>query len=91
MTTGLGIGQMMAGIAWPNLGAIFGVRRVLLHAIPIMFVASLLGPLSPNLNAFIAMQFLSGSAQGRSSRSRSASSFAICPRASWSTGSLSTQ
>jgi DHA2 family multidrug resistance protein len=64
ITTALGIGQMMAGIASPYLGAIFGVRRVLLLAILTMFVASLLGPLSPNLHAFIAMQVLSGLGSG---------------------------
>jgi MFS transporter, DHA2 family, multidrug resistance protein len=64
ITTALGIGQMVAGVASPYLGAIFGVRRVLLLAILTMFVASLLGPLSPNLNAFIVMQVLSGLGSG---------------------------
>lgn len=64
ITTALGIGQMMAGVASPYLGAIFGCRRVLLLAILTMFTASLLGPLSPNLNAFIAMQVLSGLGSG---------------------------
>jgi MFS transporter, DHA2 family, multidrug resistance protein len=64
ITTALGIGQMMAGVASPYLGAIFGVRRVLLLAIVTMFTASLLGPLSPNLNAFMAMQLLSGLGSG---------------------------
>jgi DHA2 family multidrug resistance protein len=64
ITTALGIGQMMAGVASPYLGAIFGVRRILLLGILLMFVASLLGPLSPNLNAFMAMQVLSGLGSG---------------------------
>jgi DHA2 family multidrug resistance protein len=64
ITTALGIGQMMAGVALPYLGAIFGVRRVLLLGILTMFIASLLGPLSPNLDAFIAMQVLSGIGSG---------------------------
>ena len=58
MTTSFGVGQMLIGVACPYLGAIFGVRRVLLHGINLFFVASLLAPLSPNLNAFLAAQFL---------------------------------
>jgi DHA2 family multidrug resistance protein len=64
MTTAFGIGQMVAGIASPYLGAIFGVRRVLLLAILLMFTTTLLGPLSPNLNAFMATQFLGGIGSG---------------------------
>ena len=64
MTTALGIGQMIAGVASPYLGAIFGVRRMLLLGILAMFTASLLGPLSPNLPSFIAMQVLSGIGSG---------------------------
>ncbi|MEA2738953.1 MAG: transporter, family, multidrug resistance protein [Acetobacteraceae bacterium] len=64
ITTAFGIGQMMAGVASPYLGAIFGVRRILLHGILLMFIASLLGPLSPNLNAFMAMQVLGGIGSG---------------------------
>jgi MFS transporter, DHA2 family, multidrug resistance protein len=64
ITTALGIGQMMAGVASPYLGAIFGVRRMLLLGILVMFIASLLGPLSPNLHAFLAMQVLSGLGSG---------------------------
>jgi DHA2 family multidrug resistance protein len=64
ITTALGIGQMMAGVASPYLGAIFGVRRMLLLGILNMFVASLLGPFSPNLHAFIATQFVSGLGSG---------------------------
>jgi DHA2 family multidrug resistance protein len=64
ITTAFGIGQMVAGVASPYLGAIFGVRRVLLLAILLMFTASLLGPLSPNLNAFMAMQVLGGIGSG---------------------------
>ena len=39
-------------------------RRVLLLGILSMFIASLLGPLSPNLNAFMAMQVLGGIGSG---------------------------
>ena len=54
----------MAGVVSPYLGAIFGVRRVLLLAILSMFIASLVGPLSPNLHAFLMTQFLSGLGSG---------------------------
>ena len=64
MTTSFGVGQMLVGVASPYLGAIFGVRRVLLLGIVLFFIASLLGPLSPNLNAFLAMQFLGGVGSG---------------------------
>jgi MFS transporter, DHA2 family, multidrug resistance protein len=64
ITTSFGIGQMVAGVVSPYLGAIAGVRRVLLLGILLMFTASLLGPLSPNLNAFLAMQFLGGIGSG---------------------------
>ena len=64
MTTSFGVGQMLIGVACPYLGAIFGVRRVLLHGINLFFVASLLGPLSPNLSAFLTAQFLAGVGSG---------------------------
>jgi MFS transporter, DHA2 family, multidrug resistance protein len=64
ITTSFGVGQMLAGVASPYLGAIFGVRRVLLLGILLFFVSSLLGPLSPNLAAFLTMQFLGGVASG---------------------------
>ncbi len=64
ITTSFGIGQMVAGVASPYLGAIFGVRRVLLLGILLVFITSLLGPLSPNLNAFLVMQFLGGVGSG---------------------------
>ena len=64
ITTSFGIGQMLAGVASPYLGAVFGVRRVLLLGILLFFMTSLLGPLSPNLDAFLAMQFLGGVGSG---------------------------
>jgi MFS transporter, DHA2 family, multidrug resistance protein len=64
MTTSFGVGQMLVGVACPYLGAIFGVRRVLLHGMILLFVGSLLGPLSPNLDAFLAAQFLAGVGSG---------------------------
>jgi MFS transporter, DHA2 family, multidrug resistance protein len=64
ITTAVGIGQMVAGVISPYLGAIFGARRVLLYAIAAMFTANLMGPFSPNLKAFVAMQVLSGLGSG---------------------------
>ena len=64
MTTSFGVGQMLIGVACPYLGAIFSVRRVLLHGMALLFVASLLGPLSPNLSAFLTAQFLAGVGTG---------------------------
>jgi MFS transporter, DHA2 family, multidrug resistance protein len=64
ITTSYGIGQMLVGVASPYLGAVFGVRRVLLLGMLLFFVASVLGPLSPNLHAFLAMQFLGGVGSG---------------------------
>ena len=64
MTTSFGVGQMLIGVACPYLGAIFSVRRVLLHGMALLFVASLLGPLSPNLTAFLTAQFLAGVGTG---------------------------
>ena len=64
ITTSFGVGQMLVGVASPYLGAVFGVRRVLLLGIVLFFVASLLGPFSPNLAAFLTMQFLAGIGSG---------------------------
>jgi MFS transporter, DHA2 family, multidrug resistance protein len=64
MTTSFGVGQMLVGVACPYLGAIFSVRRILLHGMALLFLASLLGPLSPNLTAFLTAQFLAGVGSG---------------------------
>jgi MFS transporter, DHA2 family, multidrug resistance protein len=64
ITTSFGIGQMLIGVASPYLGAVFGVRRVLLLGIVLFFTASLLGPLSPNLPAFLTIHFLGGIGSG---------------------------
>jgi DHA2 family multidrug resistance protein len=64
ITTSFGVGQMLIGVASPYLGAIFGVRRMLLWGIIVFFMTSLLGPLSPNLHTFLAMQFLGGVGSG---------------------------
>ena len=64
ITTTFGVGQMLVGVASPYLGAVFGVRRVLLLGMLLFFLACLLGPLSPNLTAFLTMQFLGGIGSG---------------------------
>ena len=64
ITTFFGVGQMLVGVCSPYLGAVFGARRVLLLGIALFFMTSLLGPLSPNLTAFLAMQFIGGIGSG---------------------------
>jgi MFS transporter, DHA2 family, multidrug resistance protein len=64
ITTWFGVGQMVVGVASPYLGVVFGARRVLLLGIALFFTTSLLGPLSPNLPAFLVMQFLGGVGSG---------------------------
>ena len=64
MTTSFGVGQMLVGVACPYLGAIFSVRRILLYGMALLFIAALLGPLSPNLTAFLTAQFLAGVGTG---------------------------
>lgn len=64
ITTSYGIGQMLVGVASPYLGAVFGVRRVLLLGIILFFVTSLLAPLTDNLPGFVVMLFLAGLGSG---------------------------
>ena len=64
ITTSFGVGQMLVGVSCPYLGAIFGARRVLLWGVVLFFVASLLAPLSPNLEAYLAAKFLGGVGSG---------------------------
>ncbi len=64
ITTSYGIGQMLVGVASPYLGAVFGVRRVLLLGIILFFMASLLAPLTDNLPAFVVMLGLAGLGSG---------------------------
>jgi DHA2 family multidrug resistance protein len=58
MTTSFGVGQMLIGVACPYLGAILGVRRVLLLGMILLCWAP------PNLNAFLAAQFMAGVGSG---------------------------
>jgi DHA2 family multidrug resistance protein len=64
ITTSFGVGQMLIGVCSPYLGAVFGARRILLYGIILFFTTCLLGPLSPNLPAFLLMQFLGGIGSG---------------------------
>src|SRR5271154_1505824 len=64
ITTSYGVGQMLVGVASPYLGAVFGVRRVLLLGMVLFFTASLLAPLSPNLQSFLTIHFLGGVGSG---------------------------
>ena len=64
ITTSFGVGQMLVGVSCPYLGAIFGVRRVLLWGVIVFFFASLLAPLSPNLRCLPRGQFLGGVGSG---------------------------
>jgi MFS transporter, DHA2 family, multidrug resistance protein len=64
ITTSFGVGQMIMGVASPYLGAVFGVRRMLLLGIVLFFTASLLAPLSPNLQSFLTIHFLGGVGSG---------------------------
>jgi len=64
ITTSYGIGQMLVGVASPYLGAIFGVRRVLLLGVTLFFTTSLIAPLTDNLPAFVVMLGLAGLGSG---------------------------
>jgi len=64
ITTSFGVGQMLVGVCSPYLGAVFGVRRVLLLGILLFFLSSLLAPLSPNLPGYLAINFLGGIGSG---------------------------
>jgi MFS transporter, DHA2 family, multidrug resistance protein len=64
ITTALTVGQMLVGPVSPWLGAVFGVRRVLMAATSIFCVSNLLLPFSPNLGWVLAGQLVSGIASG---------------------------
>jgi DHA2 family multidrug resistance protein len=64
ITTALTVGQMMIGPASPWLGAVFGVRRVLMVSATIFGISNLLLPFSPDLHFVLAFQFISGLASG---------------------------
>src|ERR1700692_951183 len=60
----VGLIGVLLGVCPAYFGAVFGARRVLLLGIVLFFTTSLLGPLSPNLSAFLMMQFLGGIGSG---------------------------
>ncbi len=64
ITTSFGVGQMMSGVASAYMASVFGVRRFLLLGIVLFFTSCLLGPLSPNLPAFLVAHFLGGVGSG---------------------------
>lgn len=64
ITTAFTVGQMMIGPASPWLGAVFGVRRVLMVSATIFAISNLLLPFSPDLRHVLAFQFISGLATG---------------------------
>jgi MFS transporter, DHA2 family, multidrug resistance protein len=64
ITTVFGVGQMLIGVGCPYLGAVFGVRRILLAGTMLFFTASLLAPFSPNLNAYLVAGLMAGIGSG---------------------------
>ncbi len=64
ITTAFGIGQLLSGISSPYFASLLGGRRVLLAGIAAFFAASLLAPLSPNLGAYLTVQFIGGFGSG---------------------------
>lgn len=64
ITTSFGLGQLISGISCPYLASVLGGKRVLLGGVLTFFTASLLGPLSPNLTAFLVAQALGGLGSG---------------------------
>jgi MFS transporter, DHA2 family, multidrug resistance protein len=64
ITTAVTVGQMMIGPASPWLGAVFGVRRVLMISATIFGISNLLLPFSPDLRFVLAFQLISGLASG---------------------------
>ena len=64
ITTALTVGQMMIGPAAAWLGAVFGVRRVLLISASVFGISNFLLPFSPNLYWVLLFQFVSGLSSG---------------------------
>jgi DHA2 family multidrug resistance protein len=64
ITTAFTVGQMLIGPVSAWLGAVFGVRRVLMISATVFMVSNLLLPLSPNLGFVLAFQVVSGLASG---------------------------
>jgi len=64
VTTALTVGQMMVGPVSAWLGAVFGVRRVLMVSAAVFGVSNLLLPFSPNVGWVLTFQLISGIASG---------------------------
>ena len=64
VTTALTVGQMLIGPVSPWLGAVFGVRRVLMISATVFAISNLLLPFSPNVGWVLAFQMISGIASG---------------------------
>ena len=64
ITTAFTVGQMMVGPVAAWLGAVFGVRRVLMVSATVFGLSNFLLPFSPNLASVLMFQTISGLASG---------------------------
>ncbi len=64
ITTALTVGQMLVGPVLPWLGAVFGVRRVLMVSAAIFTLSNFLLPFSPGLGGVLVFQIISGVSSG---------------------------
>jgi DHA2 family multidrug resistance protein len=64
ITTALTVGQMLVGPPSAWLGAVFGVRRVLMISATVFGISNLLLPFSPSLGYVLALQTISGLTSG---------------------------
>lgn len=64
ITTSLTVGQMLIGPVSAWLGAVFGVRRVLMISATVFAISNFLLPFSPHLGFVLALQMVSGLASG---------------------------
>jgi DHA2 family multidrug resistance protein len=62
--TALTVGQMLIGPVSAWLGAVFGVRRVLMISATVLGISNLLLPFSPSVGFVLAFQLISGLASG---------------------------
>jgi MFS transporter, DHA2 family, multidrug resistance protein len=62
--TALTVGQMLVGPVSAWLGAVFGVRRVLMISATVLGISNLLLPFSPSVGFVLAFQLVSGLASG---------------------------
>ena len=62
--TALTVGQMLIGPVSAWLGAVFGVRRILLISASVFALSNALLPFSPDLRTLLLFQFISGIASG---------------------------